>query len=428
MNKNIIYQIIKHTRTISGYLLMAAIPWGHVFGYTAMVPGIISLPFPVRHRRTPPQKTLLIILFGAFFLWGLVLSLFVADNRNVSLSALFTYFAHWVLPFILGYAITSQHNLRIIYVWIGSLFIVGLASLIAYVGLVHAPRFSSEGLLRGLHTHIQFGTLLLIALHLLLGMFLTAKIKVRKIYIFGVIGLFFAFMIFLTGSRGVWFAAGISITCAMVHFSVAQSRKRIVFFFLILIVICATLAVAIFPQVRYRINRTGKDDPSYIYRKNMAIMATEIIADHPIVGIGPGGVPFAKEYYDLMERRNLPVETGYLKKKHLHNLYLHITVEFGFPGLLLLLCILGTLIWLSISAIRCTKGLNKGASYGFLWAIVAVGTGELLDCLLRGPPVAIELFFIAGLIGGILADSAKTTDNSQSPDNVTLENSTNSKE
>lgn len=394
---------------------MAAVPWGHVSGYIAMVLGIFTLPFPIEHRRTPRPKKALIGLFAAFFLWGLSLSLFVADNRSESLAALFTYFAHWVLPFILGYSIASKYNLRIIYVWIGSLLILGTVSLMAYLSLFHAPSFSSEGLLKGLHTHIQFGTILLIALHLILGMFLTPKIDSKKTYIFGIAGVIFAFMIFLTGSRGVWLAGAVSITGALIHSAITRRRRRISLLFLILIAVCGASAVAIFPQVRYRINRTGTDDPSYIYRKNMAIMAVEIIADQPITGIGPGGVPYAKEYYDLMEERNLPVETGYLVKKHLHDLYLHITAEFGIPGLIILIGIFGTLLWIAISAIRSAKGLEKGISYGFLWAIIAVGVGEILDCLLRGPPVAIEFFFISGLIAGILADSGHAVDSGKLP-------------
>ena len=386
---------------------MAAIPWGHVSGYIAMVLGIFTLPFPIEHKRTPRPKKVLIILFAVFFLWGLALSLFVADNQPESLTALFTYFAHWALPFILGYSIAGRYNIRIIYVWLGSLLILGTVSLMAYLSLFHAPNFSSEGLLKGLHTHIQFGTILLIALHLILGMFLTPKIDSKKTYILGIVGVIFAFMIFLTGSRGVWLAGAVSITGALIHSAITRRRRRISLLFLIIIALCGAAAVAIFPQVRYRINRTGTDDPSYIYRKNMAIMAAEIIADQPITGIGPGGVPYAKEYYDLMEARNLPVETGYLKKKHLHDLYLHITAEFGIPGLIMLLGIFGTLLWIAISAILSAKDLEKGISYGFLWAIIAVGVGEILDCLLRGPPVAIEFFFIAGLIAGILADSGQ---------------------
>ncbi len=392
---------------------MAAIPWGHVSGYIAMVLGIFTLPFPIEHKRTPRPKKVLITLFAVFFLWGLALSLFVADNQPESLAALFTYFAHWVLPFILGYSIASKYNLRIIYVWLGSLLILGTVSLMAYLSLFHAPNFSSEGLLKGLHTHIQFGTILLIALHLILGMFLTPKIDTKKTYFLGIVGVIFAFMIFLTGSRGVWLAGAVSITGALIHSAITRRRRRISLLFLITIALCGAAAVAIFPQVRYRINRTGTDDPSYIYRKNMAIMAAEIITDHPITGIGPGGVPYAKEYYDLMEGRNLPVETGYLVKKHLHDLYLHITAEFGIPGLIMLLGIFGTLLWIAISAIRSAKGLEKGISYGFLWAIIAVGVGEILDCLLRGPPVAIEFFFISGLIAGILADSGNAVDSAK---------------
>ncbi len=404
MNIKSSHKIIEGLRALSGFLFAALCPMGHVFGYSALTLGIPTLFFPRNHRENPLPKRYLYTIFLVFFLWGAILSLFVAENRVAAFTTLFSYFAHWTLPFMLGYSISSRYSLRIIFVWIASLLLLGLVSLMPYLGLFEAAKLSSEGLLKGLHTHIQFGTLLLIALHLLLGMFLTAKIEMRKTYIFGFCGLICAFMILLTGSRGVWFAMVFSIFGAFVHSAIARRRRRLSLIFLTLTLLAAVVSIALFPQVRYRIDRTSAEDPSYIFRRNMAIMAGMIISDQPFTGIGPGQVTFAKEYYDLMDDWDLPVETGYLQKKHLHDMYLHITSEFGFPGLVMFLGIIGGLIWLAVHSIRKNRGLEKGLSYGFLWAVIGVGIGELLDCLLRGPPVAMELFFIAGLIAGITAD------------------------
>lgn len=406
MNIKSSHKVIEKLRAASGFLFAALIPFGHVFGYSALTLGIPTLFFPRDHKENPLPKRYLMALWGAFFLWGAILSLFVAVNRQAAFTTLFSYFAHWTLPFMLGYSISSRYNLRIILTWIASMLFLGLISLMPYLGLFEAAKLSSEGLLKGLHTHIQFGTLLLIALHLLIGMFLTAKIEMKRTYLFGFLGLVCAFLILLTGSRGVWFAMGVSIIGAFIHSAIAQRRRRLSLIFLILTLSATAVSVALFPQIRYRIDRTSAEDPSYIFRRNMAIMAGMIISDHPVTGIGPGQVTYAKEYYDLMDDWDLPVETGYLKKKHLHDMYLHITSEFGFPGLVLFLGIIVGLIWLAIHSIRKNLGLEKGLSYGFLWAVIGVGIGELLDCLLRGPPVAMELFFIAGLMAGITADAS----------------------
>jgi O-antigen ligase len=215
------------------------------------------------------------------------------------------------------------------------------------------------------------------------------------------LGLFFAFCLVLTGSRGVWFAGAISIAGATIHNIVAGRRRRLAVIFVIVTLIAVVTAISLFPQVRKRIDRTGADDPSYIYRRNMATMAVIIIRDHPVAGIGPGEVPYAREYYELMDEMCLPVEIGYLRKKHLHNMYLHVTAEFGFVGLLLFIgIIVSVFIALARSAGSADDGLQKALIFGVIWAFVGVGVGDLLDCLLRGPPVAMEIFWLVGVATG----------------------------
>jgi len=105
---------------------------------------------------------------------------------------------------------------------------------------------------------------------------------------------------------------------------------------------------------------------------------------------------------------NLPQETGYLKKTHFHNMYLQITAEFGFPGLILFLVILGAIFRLLIkSARRNNNGLRTGIIYGMIWSLVAVLIAETLDCLLRGPAVAMEMFWALGICAGFGYDKNK---------------------
>ena len=168
------------------------------------------------------------------------------------------------------------------------------------------------------------------------------------------------------------------------------------------LIIIAVSFLAI-PGVQQRLEMTSLEDTNFIYRKNMSIMALKIIADQPITGIGPGQVKYAKEYYDEMDRLNLPVETGYLKKNHLHNMYLHIGAEFGILGMLLLIGMLVFFFAVLAKAYKKSDNpLRSGITLGIIWALVAVCIGEILDCLLRGPSVASDIFWIGGIASGYL--------------------------
>jgi O-antigen ligase len=173
-------------------------------------------------------------------------------------------------------------------------------------------------------------------------------------------------------------------------------------------IVVAVVGVVVIPQIHQRVVETNSDDMSIVYRKNMAIMAVDIIKDHPISGIGPGQVPFAREYYVRMDSLNLPLDTGYLVKKHLHNIYLQIGAEFGMPGLILLIAILINMLWISARAVSLSGGGEyPGIAIGIFWAVVTIIIGENFDCLLRAPGVAMMIFWLVGMSAGTLKTNEK---------------------
>ena len=300
-----------------------------------------------------------------------------------------------------SFILPKRWGIAFVFLWMISVTLLAMSSLTAYLGWIDAARLSSEGLLKGMHTHIQLAALLLICLHLVFAGILTRDLSIRKTAVLVFLGLFIAFCLVLTGSRGIWFAGVISIAGATIHNIVTGRRRRLAVVFVLIALIAVVAAVSLFPQVRERIYRTGTDDPSYIYRRNMATMAVMIIRDHPVAGIGPGEVPYAREYYESMKDMSLPVETGYLRKNHLHNMYLHISAEFGLVGFLLFVgIVVSVLLALARSVGSANDGLQKALIFGVLWAFVGVAVGDLLDCLFRGPPVAMEIFWLVGVATG----------------------------
>ncbi|HHS51041.1 MAG TPA: O-antigen ligase family protein [candidate division Zixibacteria bacterium] len=400
-------KIVSTGLALSALLFAAIAPWGHVGAYFAGFVGLLFLPFTSFsfNNSSCPQKLLMIFL-GIFLICGLILSLFVAYNAKFALTTVFTYFAHWAIFFLIGLKAKPEHRKTILMIWLFSMLLVALMSLIALLGWIDVYRLSNEGLLKGFQSHIRFGTLLLIAFHFVFALFLNPKNILKQTIGLGLFATILLVMIVLTGSRGVWFAAAISIFGATLH-AIFTNRKRKLAIALVVIAVALGVIVSLSANIIHeRIRRTGTDDPSYVFRKNNATMALWIIEDRPLTGIGPGQVPYAKSYFDRMADENLELESGYLKKRHLHSMYLHVGAELGLPGLMLLIGVLICFIWMAIIGAKSQEAFPKTMSYGFLWATVAVAIGEMLDCLLRGPSVAMELFFFAGIIAGIAAENS----------------------
>lgn len=387
---------------LGSVIFAAGIPWGHVFGYVGAAIVLLGALITPRSFRFGGDPRMLLISFAVFLIWGLILSLTVATEPSAGFQTVFAYFTHWMLPFAVGFWLPSRFRIPVLYFWVISIFILAFISLLAFLGVFHAPGLSKEGMLFGLHNHIQLAALLSLALFIVYGLFLAPGKSIRATVISGIVCIFLMLFFILTGSRGWWSAAAVSLAGMTVHHIIINRERTRALIVAIIGVIFVLGSIAVFPQVRARINMTGFNDLNFIYRRNMAIMATEVIKDNPLTGIGPGQVPYAREYYDKMEKMNLPQETGYLQKKHFHDMYLQVAAEFGLPGALVFLAILFlSLRILVASPARLSATRRSGIVYGVLWSFAALMVAELFDCLLRGPAVAMEYFWVLGICAGL---------------------------
>jgi O-antigen ligase len=376
-------------------------PWSHIAGYIGCGVGFVGYIYLlIRHKQWKLFRIFSLVLF-LFFLWGIIASFISAEHLTQSFEALFRHFAHWVFPFLLGYFLINKLRLTASLVWASTFLLLGLISIAALAGIFESPSFAKEGMIWGRHSHIQFGALLLIAFHIFYGLMLTPSVKKNYAVLAGFGAVLLMIFVIMSGSRGYWGAAGISAAAATIY-SIMKNRRRLAAGIIAVIgLFTIIVAVTAIPQVQARINRTNLNDMNIIHRKNMAIMALNIIADHPGTGIGPGQIPYAKKYYDKMESLNLPVETGYLKKTHVHNFYLNTTVETGLIGFTIFIIMLYHLGYMPFKAsVFLKNGYESGIALGVFWAVTGIAVGEMLDCLLRGPSVAMDIFYLCGIAAG----------------------------
>jgi O-antigen ligase len=386
-----------------GIIFAAGEIWSNIPGYFGVSLGLIGICIDCNCKVLPTIVKKLLILFTSFVILGLILSLTVASHQKDGLSVTVAYAGHWLFPFALGFWLKDRYRFNLIRLFTASIILVGILGLGAYLGLYNYPSLSKEGMIWGLHHHVAFAAMLLMAFHIIYGNALSPGISNIKAVVHLLIGILIILLLVFAGSRAYWLAGAITITGATIYRIVNGRRRVLALIFIGVIAAVSILGVFAFPQVRGRTTMSEPNVRGLTYRKNMAIMAWSMIKEHPVFGIGPGQVPFAKEYYDRMESANLPVETGYLDKKHLHNMYLQIAAEFGIPGLLIFLSILIVSIWISILSIsRAGSGVLAGFANAVPWIILALAIGEIFDCLLRGPSVAMMFFFLIGNSAAIL--------------------------
>jgi O-antigen ligase len=391
-----------------GIIFAAGIAWIPILGYLGIAVGLIGICIDYNSRDVPSAAKALLIFICFFLLWGLILSLAVAIQPGQAFATVFAYACHWLFPFALGFWLKDKFRISLLYLFAISILVVGVLSLGAYLNFYQSPNLAKEGMIWGLHHHIAFAAMLLMLFHLIYGTALAPDISNKKTLIFLLIAILIIFLVVLTGSRSYWLAGAITITCATIHKAIIGHRRKLSLAFIVTGILAVSFGVLAFPQVRQRIQLTNFDDLNFIYRKNMAIMASDMIKDYPVTGIGPGQIPYARKYYDKMADQKLPIETGYLEKKHLHNMYLQIGAEFGIIGFLLFFAILLTSLRISgLAATFAGTGYHSGIAMGVFWSIITIAVGDFFDCLLRGPTVAMILFWLIGMSAGILRAEKK---------------------
>jgi O-antigen ligase len=386
---------------VLNYLFALSMPFTHVVGYfTAGIAFFLSFTIWKRLRH---EK--LFFWLKVFMIYGFIRAMFSADP-DTGYMAMVGYLTQWIFPFLLGYLIadfTSFKKAFWIY-YITFAVLVGF-SILAFFGLFFSNfgefEFAKEGLLKGGRSHIALAALCVLASFFSLGNYLynTELLKGKKyVLLFAVF--FFLGAVFLTGSRG-YYMAGLAVYlifgAGYLFKSTSVSIK-----WRIAAVAAAAAGIAVLymfsPTIRARIHKTNYNDGSVQERLSLYKVALWEIKANPVFGVGPGQGTKQEEFYKMLPEQ---AQTASLKHHgHLHSFYLNFAAEFGVLGLVILFFIFYTILKSVHEMHKISDGLFKAVAFGLFWGFIGIMLGDCLDTLLRGPGVAMELFWLTGLLMG----------------------------
>ena len=226
------------------------------------------------------------------------------------------------------------------------------------------------------------------------------------------ISLILALALFYTFSRGAWLGLGV----AMLLVGVALERRAL----LLMIVVGAIAVGAAFVVPRGilldeadrakvdlgeatlgRLDTGEGQDLRLLFVEN----AAPILADHPVVGAGPGryggaiaagfGSPLYDQYTAGVAPRNRTVDS----------FWLHLIVEFGVLGALLFASSIAVAVREVIGAGRRSRGVDRGLLAGFAAVAVILVVDSLTEMLLEGNTTSFSLWLFLG-IGTVVAKRA----------------------
>lgn len=392
----------KSITRFANYFFAISMPFSHVGGYIA---GGIGFLFALSFWKKLRSESL-IFWITIFIVYGVLLSIFSAKPM-VGLNTMFNYFSHWLLPFILGYSL-SKRKFFFTAFWLYYWFLLGLIffSVLAYFGLfwksIGSNYLANEGLLKGFKHHIALAALSinLAFLSFAIGSFNENLSKQKKL-LFILIGLFLIGAVGLTGSRGYYVASSIGLFVFLIWSIIIHKKYLFGGVVLVLIITISTGIYIISSTVRSRLESAiNLSDWSVTERIKLYKIAIREINDKPIVGFGPGQSVYQKKYFDKIGDGNMFNAEGEPKHAHLHSFYLNLTAEFGLIGFLIF-----TIIFLQIfvklwETYKTEKDLSKTIGIGLLFGVFTIMVGECFDTHLRGPEVAMDLFWLIGLISG----------------------------
>lgn len=386
------------------YIFAVSIPFSHIGGYVAAGLGM----FLVAKFWNELRREKLVLFIAVFLCYGTLRNLF-SGEPSIGYGVMFGYFAHWLLPFMLGYGLTNNTAFRrSFWLFYGTFVVIIALSILAFFGyfypFVAGACLTEQGLLKGLRSHISLGSICLLLSFMSTGQLVYRQdLRPRTRTLMAVATLFFLGALFLTGSRGYYIAAFLSYTGFAVYYLLQTRRWKLFFAAAASTAVCITILFFASPTLRARIHNTNAGDNNVVERISLYRVAVAEIKARPVTGFGPGQGIRQKEFFNILPEERRDVQ----RHPHLHCFYLNFAADFGLAGALLLVLIMGQALCdirrLSFSADDFTRAFAAG----FFWAFIGVLIGDSFDTLLRGPGTAMEYFWLAGLLLGRKRDGQK---------------------
>ena len=388
---------------ISNIIFSIGMPISQVWGYGAVFIGLASLP---EHRRELFKNKVFIAVL-VFVLYSFIRSVFSSDSGlGFSLSA--AYLMHWVLPFALGFSVINDDFIKKYFlIFFSVFFAIVFVSVLAYFGFFWQNfgsfYFVREGLLKGLRHHIGLAALCIsfsfIALSI--GFFCTTFSKLKRV-LFVIVGIFLIFAVFLSGSRGYYLAVAAILPVFVFFLSIRSGKILRSVGVLCVVAIIFSLVYFYSGLVSSRVKSAAAfSDNNVTERMDLYHIAILEIKDRPVFGFGLGVPQRSAKYFAMVGKKDLLNSDGTYRHFHLHSFYLTLLAEEGFVGFAIFLCLLFLIYREGINVVRSSNNSFKVAfSIGVMFAFAGVLVGDMFDAHLRGPGVAMELFWLLGLMLG----------------------------
>jgi O-antigen ligase len=385
---------------ILNYLFGTGIIFTHIAGY---IISFASLLFIYKNWKYLKQEKIFLAM-SLFLVYGFSLAFFT-DEKSKAFGEMFNYFASWLPPFILGYYITDKiSKYKIIILYLAMFTIVAILSVLAYYGLFYKTifngHFAGEGLYGHVNAfiwHISLGAMCVMVSSISL-IFLLFKegLNAKKQILLLLFSVFWIIVLILTGSRG-YYIAGFITYCLIFIFYIYKFKK--IKIPLIAVSISMVLAGIIYftdPYMQQRLKNTSLDsEKSVSYRLSAYPIAFEIFKKAPLFGVGPMQTV----------NRNEIQNSNLVASRHLHSLYLNLITQFGLIGFALF----GYLIFQILKRLYDVYSReNSLFALAMIFGWMSLLIGENFDTILRGPRVAMDYFWITGLIlGGTLIGKSR---------------------
>ena len=377
---------------ILNYIFSAGIVFSHVIGY---IVSIFAFLFIYKNWNNIKNNKIIIVV-AIFLLYGFIRACFCSYTKD-AFEEMFTYLTSWLFPFILGYLLTDDYKKRkIIKVYFLTFTVVIVFSILAYFGLFFERVLGEPLALKGEHInaclwHISLGAMCVLLSSFSLNTLLFKKdLLPKQKIILSLLTILFIVSLYLTSSRGYYIAGFITYLC-MIAFYIFKTKKIVIpaiLFCLSFAIISALFLNSSFMQERIK-NTSFTKEWSVTNRIDSYKAAVLIFKNNPIFGVGPRqGVKqdeiFASINFDKKE-----------DSRHLHSMWLAILAEFGSVGFVLF-CIMIFLIFKNLYYEY--KYNNSIFALCMIFAWVALLIGDCFDTVLRGPRVAMDYFWLTGLI------------------------------
>ena len=388
---------------ILNYIFSIGVFFSHIIGYVVSGSALILL----YRNRDIVKKDKIILFITIFLVYGFIWSFF-AEYKD-AFEEMFTYLTSWLFPFLLGcYVFDNNKKEKIIKTYIITFTVVLIFSVLAYFGLfyqeiagAYLARKSMH--LHGLMWHISCGAMcVLLSCFTLIPLLFKENISFKqKSVLFG-LTVFFMICLYLTGSRGYYVAGAFTYLMIFV-FYIFKTKKFIIPLFIS--VICLTAVAVLFNNNKFMqeriFNTSVTKEWSLTNRIDSYKAAAVIFKDNFVFGTGPRqGIKKIKYYKEILNIDNR-LDEG----RHLHSMYLNLLADFGSFGFI----IFSVIIFLILMKLYLKyKKENSILALCLIFGWFSFLLGDCFDTVLRGPRVAMDYFWLTGLI---LAESPKKQNN-----------------